>query len=447
MPSGELFLTAPPDGAMRRRSDPLGLRLIADRYADVIAPGMNARCTDAHWLLHLGWMLPMLHAARPDLMDLEPADRYAWLRPLELLVVRCGLLSFGASHGNGAQLPGRRAMLPYLDDTHHLRRERFGMSQHTWQRYRQAGAYGAYRTMLRRISGFTGLEGQEGDGWTVGRVAAALGQDAIDHLGLKRPMSVDGKRSPVEYWWDWWRPRWDGLATSWWRPLSTKERVNPLPSWPGVQALRTAFAKGQDADAHARHWTIERMAASRAADEAELLSELEEQHDQLHGLTAFAALTDHAMAVLEAIAKGIDPDIDLEGAALRDASEACERAIVATQKSARRWRDAKRPGWLLAMGSDLVDRLAFDVMAARRPEQAVRVLLDHHREHGHGAPWLSLHAGRIHLISTVGSQRSTRYAYRLWQLGRLATQLRLLSAEVVARLWGSVEPEMDAGDD
>jgi hypothetical protein len=172
------FFTAPWDAPVRRRGDAQGLqglRGLADRYADALAPDLSNGTVDARWLTLLSWSLKASHDVwvRAEGGNLGTREvqrrRYAWLRPLELLWVAWTLQTMGDA--GGRQLPGQRSVRKWLDGG--MRAERFGMRPDQFRRYRQTGVYGAYRTLLRRVPGLTlGERGR--DGWTPSEGVNAL---------------------------------------------------------------------------------------------------------------------------------------------------------------------------------------------------------------------------------------------------------------------------------
>jgi hypothetical protein len=106
------YFTAPWEPVQIRRGDALGFRAGADYFADLLAPGLSNNTSDARWISILSWCLKWSHEAWQNAGggDLsrrdEQRERYAWLRPLELLWVDRTLES-GQMTG---QLRGRRSI-------------------------------------------------------------------------------------------------------------------------------------------------------------------------------------------------------------------------------------------------------------------------------------------------------------------------------------------------
>jgi hypothetical protein len=140
---GEWFLTAPENAVARRRGDPLGLRNITDEASDLIAPGFTNRTVDARWLTILSWALVQSDDAwrKAGGGALRTADdrrhRYEWLRPLELLWVKRGIV-IGDEHFRARQWPGHNSVIRWQG-----RSRDFGMTEQQLRNHRQLGPYGA----------------------------------------------------------------------------------------------------------------------------------------------------------------------------------------------------------------------------------------------------------------------------------------------------------------
>ncbi len=87
------YFTKPWEPVSIRRGDALGFRAASDYFADLLAPGLSNGTSDARWISLLSWCLKWSHLAWQNAggRDLshrdEQRERYAWLRPLELLWV------------------------------------------------------------------------------------------------------------------------------------------------------------------------------------------------------------------------------------------------------------------------------------------------------------------------------------------------------------------------
>jgi len=52
-----IFFTAPWDPVVVRRGDALGLRALADEFAEAVAAGLSNRVRDGRWVTILAWCL------------------------------------------------------------------------------------------------------------------------------------------------------------------------------------------------------------------------------------------------------------------------------------------------------------------------------------------------------------------------------------------------------
>ena len=87
------FFTAPWEPVVVRRGDALGLQALADQFAEAIAPDVSNRVRDGRWVTILAWSLARsqegFHASggRSVGTRAQQRERYAWLRPLEIMWV------------------------------------------------------------------------------------------------------------------------------------------------------------------------------------------------------------------------------------------------------------------------------------------------------------------------------------------------------------------------
>jgi hypothetical protein len=170
-----------------RRGDALGLRALADQFADAIAPDLSNRVRDGRWVTILAWCLArsqeVFHAAGGHSLATraQQRERYAWLRPLELMWV-ARTIALGEEDGRGRPLAGRRRIKPWYKDDNQST-DRFGMSKDQFRAYRQTGMYGGYRVAFRKWPGLT----VRGDGWTPDRATIELADWLDKKLGVARP--------------------------------------------------------------------------------------------------------------------------------------------------------------------------------------------------------------------------------------------------------------------
>ncbi len=181
-----LLFTAPWEPLVVRRGDALGLRALADQFADAVAPDLSNRIFDGRWVTILAWCLVRSHevfhasGGRSVVTRAEQSERYGWLRPLELMwVARTIALTEKSSDRS---LAGKRRVRPWYKDDRQTT-DRFGMSEDQFRAYRQTGMYGGYRVAFRKWPGMTVL----GDGWTPGPATIRLAKWLDGKLGAARP--------------------------------------------------------------------------------------------------------------------------------------------------------------------------------------------------------------------------------------------------------------------
>src|SRR3954451_5292263 len=112
-----VLFTAPWDPIVVRRGDALGLRGLADGFAEVVAPGLSNRVDDGRWVTILAWCLArsqeVFHASGGQfaVTRSEQVRRYAWLRPLELMWVARTIAI--AENSADRPLAGQRSVRPW----------------------------------------------------------------------------------------------------------------------------------------------------------------------------------------------------------------------------------------------------------------------------------------------------------------------------------------------
>ena len=161
------FLTAPWEPFVERRGDALGLRALADTFADAVAPDMSSRIVDARWITILSWCLVQSHetfrasGGTTTYSRADQRERYEWLKPLELMWIARTILC--ADNWSKRQLPGRRGVARWCNGSR-AKAQTLGLSEEQYGRYRDGGPYGAYRRAFRKWPGLT----DAGNGWTPG---------------------------------------------------------------------------------------------------------------------------------------------------------------------------------------------------------------------------------------------------------------------------------------
>lgn len=181
-----LLFTAPWEPVVVRRGDALGLRALADQFADALAPDLSNRVRDGRWVTILAWCLvrsqAVFHASGGTFVETRAhqRERYAWLRPLELMWVARTIAL--AEDTKGRQLAGVRSVKRwYKGDKRPT--DRFGMTVDQFRAYRQTGMYGGYRVAFRKWPGMT----EKCDGWTPGKATKALAKWLDGKLGAACP--------------------------------------------------------------------------------------------------------------------------------------------------------------------------------------------------------------------------------------------------------------------
>jgi hypothetical protein len=279
--SPQIFFTAPWEPVSVRRGDALGLGALADQFANAVAPDLSTRINDGRWVTLLAWSLvhsqKLFQAAggRSVVTRQEQTQRYAWLRPLELLWVArtIRLLQSDADDWKQRPLPGRRRVAPWLDGN--MKADRFGMTPKQFQSYRQTGLYGGYRRAFRKWPGLTA-----GDGWTPGPQSEALSRwldsklkGARLHLpddvsrSAKLARNKEGRDGESRWWLAYWKT---------FDQAGKEAELNTLPRQRGdfsvlpEAGLLKPIIFGDDAAGRMRLTIVRSIAKSSAADHASL---------------------------------------------------------------------------------------------------------------------------------------------------------------------------------
>jgi hypothetical protein len=181
-----LLFTTPWEPLVVRRGDALGLRALTDQFADAVAPDLSNRVRDGRWVTILAWCLARSHevfhasGGRSLATRTEQRERYAWLRPLELMWVARTIAL--ADDWRDRSLAGLRRVRPWYENNNRST-DRFGMTEDQFRAYRQTGLYGGYRVAFRKWPRMTVL----GDGWTPGPATLGLAKWLDEKLGEARP--------------------------------------------------------------------------------------------------------------------------------------------------------------------------------------------------------------------------------------------------------------------
>jgi hypothetical protein len=446
-----LLFTAPWEPLVVRRGDALGLRALADQFADAVAPDLSNRVRDGRWVTILAWCLARSHevfhasGGRSLATRIEQRERYAWLRPLELMWVARTIAL--ADDWRDRSLAGQRRVRPWYEDDNRST-DRFGMTEDQFRAYRQTGMYGGYRVAFRRWPGMTVL----GDGWTPGKATIQLAKWLDARLGTARPPwqlhagDGDEGRFPTpdkrslgkEH--EWWLRQWKvfdkgGRSAD---ENSLPRRKDDFAILPEVDVLKPLVC-GDDRNGRLREEVAREVTKSAATDHigaCEHLGRVFASDRTIALLPRFSRLADAGMVAMDLIAKSLRSDsrVRLADVAARpQAARICDELMAAAQE----WH--KNTGMQLRH-IETVHRFASAIPTAQ-PIECLRALLQHHEVYGGGLRWFVLRNGWVE-PRTPWRRGSSRYRFRLWSLCRLATQCGTLH-NMPRALLEDVEAEED----
>jgi hypothetical protein len=431
-----ILFTAPWEPLVVRRGDALGLRALADQFADAVAPGLSNRVRDGRWVTILAWCLARSHevfhasGGRSVATRALQRERYAWLRPLELMWVARTIAL--AEDWRNRSLAGQRRVRPWYEDDAQST-DRFGMSLDQFRAYRQTGIYGGYRVAFRKWPGMTVLA----DGWTPGPATNRLATWLDERLRAARPpwpLHIgDGDedslstrsaklRRGAEY--RWWLKQWKtfdkgGKSSD---ENTLPRRRNDFAKLPEVELLKP-LVFGNDTHGKRRFEVVREAQRASANDHVELckhMSRVFVNDRRITLLPRFSRLADAGMAAMDLIAKALSNESKVpltHVAALPAAAPLCEELMAAAQE----WRKGAE---MDLRHVETAHRFANGISSAR-PVECLRALLQHHEVHGGGLRWFVLRNGKVEPRTPL-RYGSSRYRFRLWSLCRLATQCGVL---------------------
>lgn len=432
-----LLFTAPWEPVVVRRGDALGLRALADQFAEVVAPGLSNRVRDGRWVTILAWCLVKSHAVfhasgkRSVETRAVQRERYAWLRPLELIWV-ARTIALAKEDWRDRSLGGQRRVRRWYEDDMQST-DRFGMSVDQFRAYRQTGMYGGYRLAFRKWLGMTVL----GDGWTPAQATIELAKWLDGKLGVARPSRSlhvgDGDEdSPSarsaklgrgeEH--RWWLRQWKtfdqgGRSAD---ENTLPRRKNDFTILPEADRLKP-LVFGSDQAGRRRTEVAREMAKVSAASHIEVcehLSRVFAGNRTIALIPGFSRLADAGMAAMDLVAESLrsKPLVTVaEVGGLPTAVRICEDLMRAAQE----WRKVAE---MQIRHIETAHRFA-NCIPNGHPIECLSAVLHHHEIYGGGLRWFVLRNGRVELRSPPGSS-SSRYRFRLWPLCRLATQCGVL---------------------
>ncbi len=422
---------------MVRRGDALGLRALADQFADALAPDLSNRVRDGRWVTILAWCLArsqeVFHASggRSVATRAEQRERYAWLRPVELMWVArtIGL----AEDWRDRSLAGQRSVRPWYEHDDQ-RTDRFGMSADQFRRYRQTGMYGGYRLAFRKWPGMTVW----GDGWTPGPATIQLASWLDERLGAARPAwplhAGDGEEDNLstrsaklgrgeEH--RWWGRQWttfdEGGKSA--DENTLPRRKSDFAILPEAKLMKP-LVFGGDGNGLRRQEVAREVAGSAATDHIGVCKHLGRAFGSDRTITLlpqFSRLADAGMAAMDLVANSLQNKIRVQladVAVLPDAAPICEELMAAAQE----WRKDTQ---MQLRHIETAHRFALAIPNGR-PVECLSALLHYHEMYGGGLRWFVLRNGSVE-PRTPWRGGSSLYRFRLWSLCRLATQCGVLS--------------------
>ncbi len=429
------FFTEPWEPIVVRRGDALGMRALADQFADAVAPDLSNRVRDGRWVTILAWCLAKSHdvfhasGGRSVATPLQQRERYAWLRPLELMwVARTIAVAEAEDDWKGRSLSGQRRVQSWWKAIKSGKPapSQFGMKKDQFRAYRQTGLYGGYRLAFRRWPGMT----VQGDGWTPGKATRDL-EKWLDHglgrarrIGIISPQSAKLNRGKEH---QFWLRNWPSFHQG---GKNADENTLPRPNdnydvLPEADLLKPLIF-GRDKFGTRREKVARAVSKSTATDHLQVcehLSDVFADEDQrIALLPRFSRLADAGMAVMDFVASELRKENSVAISHVAKIPEAAELCVELVQ-AAQGWPKAAD---LRIRHLETADRFA-EKFKKDQPEACLRALLQHHELNGGGLRWFVLRNNRIELSMPPRSGTS-RYRFRLWPLCRLATQCGVLNA-------------------
>ena len=430
-----LLFTAPWEPIVVRRGDALGLRALADRFADAVAPDLNNRISDGRWVTILAWCLvrsqEAFHSSGGRGVDTrtQQTERYVWLRPLELIWV-ARTIGLATDDWGKRSLPGRRRVRRWYEEENR-KTLRFGMTVDQFRAYRQTGVYGGYRLAFRKWSGMT----VHGDGWTPGLATKALANWLNGKLAKNSPAASQsdddaedmrfarsaklGRKDPCKWWLQQW-PTFDSGHKGY-------DKTLPRPRMefevlPEADLLRPiVFGEGNGT----RRLEIAReIGKSRAQSHIEICEHLASAFPSdpiISLLPRFSRLADAGMAAMDLIAdalRGKNSVTLTEIVSRPEANAVCKELI----ESAQAWQNVAE---YQIRHIETAHRFAKEIASAQ-PSACLRTLLHHHELYGGGLRWFVLRNGSVEPRTPPQQSGSSSYGFRLWSLCRLAIQCGVL---------------------
>lgn len=431
-----IIFTAPWEPIVVRRGDALGLRAIADQFADAVAPDLSNRVRDGRWVTILAWCLSrsqeVFHASGGRSLETrsQQRERYAWLRPLELMWIARTIAL--AEDWRNRPLAGQRRVRPWYQDDDQST-DRFGMSQDQFRAYRQTGTYGGYRLAFRKWPNMT----VSGDGWTPAAATNKLAKWLDQRLGTAKPpwpLHVgDGDDESIscqsaklcrgkEH--RWWLKQWKAFDCCGKNAEKNTlpRRKNDFALLPEAHLLQP-LVFGEDPNGLRRRKVALAIARSHATTHIEICDHLSKAfHDDraISLLPRFSRLADAGMVAMDLVAKSLQSDCKVkltEVSSNPAAGAICEELVAAAQD----WLEGAE---MSLRHIESAHRFARAIPSAQTVK-CLQSLLEYHEVYGGGLRWFVLRNGWVE-PRTLPRVNSSRYRFRLWSLSRLAAQCGVL---------------------
>lgn len=417
------FFTEPWEPIIVRRGDALGLGALADRFADAVAPDFSNRIRDGRWVTILAWCLVQSHTAfhasggRTMETRAQQNERYAWLRPLELMWVARTIALLEKDEWKQRSLAGQRRVAPWYAEG--KKADRFGMSPEQFRAYRKTGMYGGYRRAFRKWPGMT----VHGDGWTPGPASRQLADwlnKKLNSSGLQLGGEIKTRSQGKED--GWWLNHWKAFDQP---GRNVIEKTLPRPRGDFTVLPEAGILEplifGDDPQGQQRLKIARSIRKANASNHLELCKYLSNEFRAdavIARLYDFSRLADAGIAAMIHVAGvlGGKSYVALNEAALhKDAAAICKELLA----SAQAWHKGTE---MQLRHIEAAHRFAGAITATNgQPIECLRALLHHHETYGGGLRWCVLRNGRVE-PKTPPRGMASRYGFRLWSLCRLAAQ-------------------------
>lgn len=432
---GEWYYTGPLEALSQRRGDPLGFRAIADRIADELVPDLSNGTQDGRWLSIVCWILRRVQPFvrdRGSSME-ERAEAYDWIRQAELLWVAAALHqdeTTGTGESPARDLPQRQAVDKWRKNS---QLPRMGLSGEAWLRYRFAGPYGAWRTVLRTL-GITAPDGLTLVERGIGEQLSKTLDELLDQKGFRKCEPFVNKvanKKPLAAWknkFSWTKVPLKALPTDRKRPSKLKE----------AKVLQKLFFE----PASVRTKVLERMKSQKLQklDHARLVGRLAKECAGIQHVREFTRFCDAAIGAIATIldeAKSQKaPDQRVLYSSVTSASTVKE-ALETLHRTAKVWRKLSSDKVRYPGVSELAQK-----MENKDRKRAIQELIEHHEEHHGGRLWLErVDSSHFLVVGNAGAPRP--YSYRLWSLCRLGVQAGCLKRDNIPNALRDRRPSED----